>query len=108
MNANHRRSIFLGFLSFAIGLTVNPEPWQWRENGVVSEANARVGRPVTPYSAAGVARRTTRRVIRRSTVYIAALPAGCDKVVINGTNLYLCSGVYYQPNGTQYVIVTVD
>jgi hypothetical protein len=29
--------------------------------GMVSSANARVGRPLTPVSVAGVARRTTRR-----------------------------------------------
>jgi hypothetical protein len=30
----------------------------------VSQAEARVGRPGTPYSVAGVARRTTRRAVR--------------------------------------------
>ena len=33
--------------------------------GFVSPAEARVGRPLTPVSVAGVARRTTRRVVRR-------------------------------------------
>ena len=32
---------------------------------VVSPAEARVGRPLTPVSVAGVARRTTRRTVRR-------------------------------------------
>ena len=32
-------------------------------NGVFSEAHARVGRPLTPMSYAGVARRTTRRTV---------------------------------------------
>jgi hypothetical protein len=41
---------------------------------IVSSAEARVGRPLTPGSVAGVARRTTRRVVRRSTIYVAALP----------------------------------
>ena len=49
-----------------------------------SEAQARVGRPLTPGSVAGVARRTTRRVIRRSTIYVATLPASCSSVTING------------------------
>ena len=36
----------------------------------ISQAEARVGRPLTPMSYAGVARRTTRRaVVVRSTVY---------------------------------------
>jgi hypothetical protein len=32
----------------------------------MSDAHARIGRPLTPLSYAGVARRTTRRAIRRS------------------------------------------
>ena len=32
-------------------------------NGLVSSAEARVGRPLTPMSYAGVARRTTRRAV---------------------------------------------
>lgn len=34
----------------------------------VSEAQAVIGRPLTPGSIAGVARRTTRREIRRSSI----------------------------------------
>ena len=33
------------------------------DNGLVSSAEARVGRPLTPMSYAGVARRTTRRAV---------------------------------------------
>jgi hypothetical protein len=35
--------------------------------GLVPTAEARVGRPLTPVSVAGVARRTTRRTVRRCT-----------------------------------------
>jgi hypothetical protein len=35
---------------------------------LVASAQARVGRPLTPVSVAGVARRTTRRVVRRCAV----------------------------------------
>ena len=73
-----------------------------------TEAEARVGRPLTPASVAGVARRTTRRTIRRTAVYVAALPAGCTTVVIEGTTLHQCGGMYYQPSGNQYVVVNVD
>jgi hypothetical protein len=69
-----------------------------------TEAQARVGRPATPVSAAGVARRTTRRTIRRGA-YIASIPAGCHYGVYNGYNLYYCGGVYYQKSGGGYVIV---
>ncbi|OWK21799.1 hypothetical protein AJ88_11900 [Mesorhizobium amorphae CCBAU 01583] len=86
------------------GLLSEPYP----SVGFVSSAEARVGRPVTPGSVAGVARRTTRRVVRRSTTYIAALPAGCARVVVNGVALSRCGGVYYQPYGGRYVVVYVD
>lgn len=35
-------------------------------SGFVSSAEARVGRPLTPVSVAGVARRTTRRTVYRT------------------------------------------
>ena len=73
-----------------------------------TEAEARVGRPMTPRSVAGVARRTTRRTVHRTSAYVAALPRGCSTVVIEGATLYLCGGTYYQPYGNQYVIVNVD
>jgi len=75
---------------------------------LVPTAEAIVGRPLTPVSVAGVARRTTRRVIRRSTIYVATLPKGCTTVVIEGTTLQQCGGTYYQPYNTQYVVVYVD
>jgi hypothetical protein len=75
---------------------------------IVSSAEARVGHPLTPGSVAGVARRTTRRTIRRSTVYIARLPAHCTRININGVILSHCGGVYYQPYGGRYVMVHVN
>jgi hypothetical protein len=77
-------------------------------NLVSSEVEARVGRPMTPGSVAGVSRRTTRRTIRRSTIYIASLPPSCTTIVIEGTTLQQCGGTYYQTHGTQYVQVYVD
>ncbi|WP_420871209.1 hypothetical protein [Mesorhizobium jarvisii] len=70
----------------------------------VSKAEARVGRPLTPVSVAGTARRTTRRVIRRGA-YIAAVPAGCAYGTYYGYSLYYCGGTYYQRSGSGYVIV---
>lgn len=75
---------------------------------IVMNAEARVGRPATPASVAGVARRTTRRMVRRTAIYVSALPAGCQTVVIEGTALHQCGGTYYQTSGTQYVVVEVD
>lgn len=71
---------------------------------LVSDAEARVGRPRTPVSVAGVARRTTRRTIRRGA-YIAAVPAGCVYGSYYGYQLYSCGGNYYQKSGGGYVVV---
>jgi hypothetical protein len=75
---------------------------------VVGEVEARVGRPLTPVSVAGVARRTTRRTIRRTSVYVATLPVGCTTMVIEGTTLQQCGTTYYQPHNNQYVVVNVQ
>lgn len=71
---------------------------------VISKAEARVGRPMTPVSVAGTARRTTRRTIRRGA-YIASIPAGCAYGSYYGYSLYYCGGTYYQKSGGGYVIV---
>jgi len=73
-----------------------------------TEAEARIGRPLTPGSVAGVARRTTRRTIRRTAVYVAALPRGCRTVVIEGATLHQCGGTYYQAYGNRFVVVNVN
>lgn len=75
---------------------------------VVPQAQAVIGRPLTPMSYAGVARRTSRRMIYATSVYAATLPAGCRTVIIEGTSLYECGGTYYQTSGSRYVVVTVD
>ena len=75
---------------------------------LVKEAHAVVGRPLTPVSYAGVARRTTRRMIYATNVYVATLPPACTVVVIEGTTLQQCGGTYYQASGNQYVIVNVQ
>jgi hypothetical protein len=75
---------------------------------VVTNAEARVGRPATPASVAGVARRTTRRMVRRTAVYASTLPAGCQTILVEGTTLYQCGGTYYQASGSQYEVVQVQ
>lgn len=74
---------------------------------LIKDAKARVGRPLTPVSYAGVARRTTRRTIARTSFYVAALPVGCMTVVIEGATLHQCGTTYYQTSGAQYVVVNV-
>ena len=96
--------IAIGFL-VAVGLTVDC----WSPiNLVSSEVEARAGRPLTPASGAGVVRRTRRRTIRRSTIYVASLPKGCTTVVIEGQSCHQCGDTYYQADGTQYVVVYVE
>lgn len=96
-------------VALALGLTLGGLPKGGVFEGLspIGEAHAIVGRPLTPVSYAGVARRTTRRMIYRTTVYVATLPPACTVVVVEGTSLHLCGGTYYQPYGTQYVVVNV-
>ena len=75
---------------------------------VVKDAQAVVGRPLTPVSVAGVARRTTRRMVVATSVTVAALPPACTVVVIEGTTLQQCGGTYCQQSGSQYVVVNVQ
>lgn len=54
------------------------------DNGLASSAEARVGRPLTPMSYAGVARRTTRRAVAVGAGAAAAggyYGSGCVQVV---------------------------
>lgn len=75
---------------------------------LIKEANAIVGRPLTPVSVAGVARRTTRRAIIATSTYVAVLPPSCTVIVIEGTTLQQCGSTYYQASGSQYVVVNVN
>ena len=75
---------------------------------LVKEAQAIVGRPLTPVSYAGVARRTTRRVIVATSIYVPAPPPSATIVVIEGTTLYQSGTTYYQKSGSQYVVVNVQ
>jgi hypothetical protein len=66
---------------------------EWSKNSGLSlsieSAEARVGRPLTPVSVAGVARRNTRRaVVGGAAVGAAAAGTGCVRVLVNGS--YVC------------------
>jgi hypothetical protein len=55
----------------------------------IQGADARVGRPATPASVAGVARRQTRRaVVGGAAVGAAAAGTACVRVLVNGA--YVC------------------
>jgi hypothetical protein len=74
---------------------------------LTAPAEARVGRPATPVSYAGVARRTTRRVVR-TNYRVNALPPGCHYGPYYGGNYWNCAGVYYEQSGNVYIQVTVE
>jgi hypothetical protein len=68
--------------AFAGGLFWNGETSI--DNGLMTSAEARVGRPLTPMSYAGVARRTTRRAVAVGAGAAAAgayYGSGCVQVV---------------------------
>ncbi len=75
---------------------------------LISEAEARIGRPMSPTSVAGVSRRTARRTFRRTTIYINTLPRGCTTVIVDGSSLHHCGGTYYERRSGRYVVVIVD
>lgn len=101
------RTILVGCSVIIAGLIFDvPLPSQIKIT--VKDVEARIGRPLTPVSYAGVARRTRRRTFRRTAIYVAALPKGCTNVTINGTLLHQCGVTYYQPYNSQYVVVEVD
>ena len=76
----------------------------------------------SPYrrSVRRTARRTARRTSYRHNHYyggaaavtvvavgtiVATLPPACSTLVVNGVKYYNCSGTYYVPSGTQWVVV---
>lgn len=87
MNLSMRKTILLASAAIAFAATL---AWNGRadiERGFISTSEARVGRPLTPMSYAGVARRTTRRAVAvgaaaGAAAYVAT--PGCVQV----TNAY--------------------
>lgn len=99
---------------------------------LIPEAHAIVGRPLTPLSVAGVARRTTARAVAASAApapaataqpqaaaappagapavgtVVSALPAGCKAEIRSGVEYQNCGGVLYraafQGNNLVYVV----
>ena len=81
---------FLATAVFAFGTLASVT---WSPNSGLSlsteSAQARVGRPLTPVSVAGVARRQTRRaVVGGAAVGAAAAGTACVRVLVNGS--YVC------------------
>jgi hypothetical protein len=91
-------------LALALAPEIDPESIVL-QSSIVPIAQARIGHPATPGSVAGVERRATRRTWRRTTRYVATLPAGCGRVTMYGAAVWNCGGTYYQPYGNRYVVV---
>ena len=99
-----RRDLIRSLATVAVGAAVIP---------LSNLVEARVGRPATPGSVAGVRRRTRRRtrrrVYRHMTLY--SLPYGCATTRVRaGVTYYYCGGIWYQPtySGTTVVYVVSD
>jgi hypothetical protein len=61
-------AVFAGLFVGTFMADVSPATWQ-SKGPVLSQAEAVVGRPATPGSVAGVARRSSRRAYRRHHYY---------------------------------------
>ena len=82
------------------------------KNVLVKNAEARIGRPLTPVSVAGVHRRTRRRTRRRWAVgtRMYTLPVGYTTALVAGATYYVYQGEYFKPSyeGNEVVYVAVD
>ena len=75
-----------------------------------TSALARVGRPASPGSVAGVRRRTRRRTRRRvyRNMRLTSLPYGCSTTrVRGGFSYYYCGGIWYEPVYSGITVVYV-
>jgi len=80
------------------GLFINDNLSSTQQSSPMTQADARVGNPLTPVSVAGVARRQTRRAVRRGAVVTGAA-VGAGGVV--GAGVY-APGAYYGTPGAYY------
>nr|WP_281720706.1 hypothetical protein [Nitrosomonas nitrosa] len=100
--------VSLAVASFSVAFLGHGNLAEMVEHGTfTNSAEALIGAPLTPGSVAGVARRTTRRTVRRSAIYASTLPRGCATVYFNGVMTWQCGATYYQAYGTRYVVVYV-
>lgn len=99
-------SLAVAFATFGCGLDEEFAPIG--AIGPILPAYAVVGRPLTPMSYAGVARRSARRTARRTSRRINALPSGCVYGLYYGAYYYKCGGTYYARSGGAYVQVVFE
>ena len=79
------RVLMRGSIAAAVGLVAlfwSGNVKLTRQFSLVSSADARIGRPLTPMSYAGVARRTTRRAVAVGAVVVAPVVVAPAPVVV--------------------------
>jgi hypothetical protein len=126
MTSTGKTKVFVVTIALPLLYLAGVSPDASGDLALVQDARAVVGAPLTPVSAAGVARRTTRRVVvAESTAtqasasssaaaqqqqaaatrpagapavgaVVTALPAGCKPETKNGVEYQNCGGVYYR------------
>jgi hypothetical protein len=107
-----RKLISLPILLIVVLISIDSVPYV--DNVFIGNSEARVGRPATPRSAAGVARRSTRRTVRRHRIAVGTrvtvLPAGCTTVITHNVTYHYCGDVYYRPyyEGTTVIYVVEE
>lgn len=107
-----RKNLLLVASLIAIGAATDSGPLMLGGDN----AEAVIGRPLTPMSYAGVARRTTRRAVYagaatggyyggayygapvvRTTAVVSTLPTGCGQISTATGVYYQCGGARYEP-----------
>jgi hypothetical protein len=106
------RIIMAFFVFVIIGLILDFPIFETPIMVSVKEAQAVIGRPLTPISVGGVRRRTRRRTRRRWAIgtRMYTMPAAYTTVVYTGTNYYVIDGEYFRKyyEGSKVVYVVVD
>jgi hypothetical protein len=80
-STNRLLRITLASVAAVACLLLNDNASLDQSGSLISQAQARVGRPLTPMSYAGVARRTTRRAVAVGAAAATVYRPGCVQVV---------------------------
>lgn len=80
-STNRLLRITLASVAAVACLLLNDNASLDQSGSLISQAQARIGRPLTPMSYAGVARRTTRRAVAVGAAAATVYRPGCVQVV---------------------------
>jgi hypothetical protein len=80
-STNRLLRITLASIAAFACLLLSDNPSLDQSGSLISQAQARIGRPLTPMSYAGVARRTTRRAVAVGAAAATVYRPGCVQVV---------------------------